>query len=549
MRVIPEKKILVVNKDKLFTDDRHVLFLGSSGTGKTVFVSTLALSRWNAGYKVVAFSLKGEMLTIGFPESDKTMVQRLAEFDKTPTAYPHEVLVPFTKSKFDSGSSKKMKTTLPRHTAEFIEFQRQMKAEGRLYGWSQFKPFKISFKQLRVTDLTTMLSTATPTGIATLELLFRTQNFKSLGDVIGSLIRLSSKDKSVGEKLVVSSTGGSGESEIGATNTYLGLLRLLANLQESGFICEESSAYKLDLDAIMRDKETITTFDLSNCEPSLGFLVFVSIMRQCLELRNKKAYPKMVLVIPELPNYAPSDSRISPYAIGAGSTVSALTILQTLSRESRLLGVTLLADAQRPQDIDSSVRSNFGWLSVSATQPKNVDWIAESLFPVPATVAQNLPTLKIGYFYVQDLSSKLYAYPLVVAPTPCHHRRAGEDIWSWIYRQPFVKRIQYEDDTTETLGVQIKRPVKASTKAQPKMLDLLKARLVEIKASGVESITLEEVKTVAGLGKDVNLQRLIADFHGLGKVLGYKLTKKRIDNGKNSPVSWVFQFTANKGVA
>ena len=275
------KKVTWIGKDKLFQDRRHILITGQTGKGKSAFLETLCFDRWYSGAKVIIFSLKSETCQLGFPERNKNMCNLIRnKHFKLPRPYPHQVLQPFIVSAFNQVKNNTMQVELPKHSDYFVNFQKQMRDEGRHYGWSNWEPFKLSFKQMKAEDLLVLLQNATPAASTVLEMLFKSKDFASLDVIIRNLISLVAKE---GNELRIGTDKTDFEASIGKKETFAGLLRLLSNIQKSGFLCGEKNGFKLDLAKLMDDTEQITTINLADCDSAFSFLIFTAIKQSKVE--------------------------------------------------------------------------------------------------------------------------------------------------------------------------------------------------------------------------------------------------------------------------
>ncbi len=410
---------------------------------------------------MIIFTLKSEAITLGFAEDDPVLVRALRyDHNKRPRPFPTEVLVPFVRNRFQIEGNK-MSVTLPRHTDKFVEFQEKMAGEGRDFGWLDMKPFKIAFSDLRADDLLVLMRNATVSAQISLDTLFKLREFKSIEEFITVLVQLVD-DKNY--KLSIESKDGS--AAIGRKEIFGGMLRLVSGLQRSGLLCDDDNQFRINLDEVLQDSGTITTIDLSRCEQSYAFLIFCVVVRKILELRLTKKYPSMFLAIPEAANFCPSKASISPDAASSG--FSSLTVLRTISRESRLLGVTLALDSQRPADLDATVLSNIGWVVSGGLHAKDAAWLSDNFNFIPLNVRAKLPSLQAGVFFVQRIGAQNFLYPFFGAPCQGRHRKAGESVFDWINAQAFVESVTYTDTLNDSLRVVIKKSGDVSVGSEEK---------------------------------------------------------------------------------
>jgi len=301
------------------------------------------------------------------------------------------------------------------------------------------------------------------------------------------------------------------------------LLRLMSNIQTTGFICDSKNRYKLDLDKVMRSDE-ITTFSLGELEnDSFKFLVFVTIMRKVIDLRYNRNYPKqLILIVPELSEFAPSKSSISPAAVGG---FSSLTIMQLISRRSRILGITLVADTQIPQQCDRVVLANFGWVVIGNSTKEAVDWVHKNVVRVEEE-PDRFPTLQKGVWYVSRMGGKDYSYPVFVAPCLARHKRPREDARDWVSKQRGIKTENYFDYLSNPLFVNIGKPLpKVTGRDSKRRMD----RLFIFLAKQVPPVDLTLKEIVEGMGEvDFDLYTVKSYFPHIRErllQLGYEFKK------------------------
>lgn len=448
-------RIRIVGDDTLFQDWMHILTMGTTGSAKTNFNESIACDKWLEGHKVICFDLfKYECCQLGFP-TDKELSSII--YNKYPSnnplelprAYPHEVLVPFAKTKFDETHRKgEMLINLPKHTNNYIKLQ-EKKENG---GYTYWKPFKLPFMLLEASDLLILLRHPTSAAITATEFLFRSKAYPTIESIMSDVIGLASKE---GTQLNVGFQNLEYSAQIGKMDIYQGLLRLLSTVQQSGFLCEEDNPYILDLDSIMQSDE-ITTFSFANLpDRPFAFMIFCSIMKNILKLRRDKKYEKeLILLIPELADFAPSTSSISPEATVEG--FSSLTILQILSRHSRIFGITLLCDTQTPQDCNQTVLTNFGWFVIGNSKRRSIDWFDKNIFRLPDVIhfkAENLQTGCFGIIQMKATSS--YSYPAFARPCLARHKHRNEDVLGWIRHQKNIENVEYNDCIKSPLVINV----------------------------------------------------------------------------------------------
>jgi len=526
-----------VNKRFTALDDlRHKFFAGMTGTAKTNFVESLAGYEWSKKRKVIMFTLKDECCQLGFPETDKSLVKLIkTDFFSCPRPYPTEVLVPFSKSAFESKQTNKMHLVLPSHTKEFIDFQKEQRDLGRDYGWSEWKPFKLRFSDMKVPALMSLSGKPTELGQTLLGLVSETKDYETIEELFISLTRLSAKkDNPKGSALVIGSQEQDIESEIGKHESFLALLNLITSVQKTGLLCNSKSPFALDFDAMLRDTETITVFNLSSLETKFAFMVFVTVIGQILSLRlrspvvidkvsgkrkfTSKSFPPLVTCIPELSYFASRKKSYNPLS------AESLSVIQYISMQGRILRWTLVGDAQAPQDVNPSVLRNFGWICATRCQEEVVKYIHENIVPLQPPVKYALSGLKVGVYAFIQIGSTEYFYPCFVRPSLAYHRKPQDSVLEWIGEQPFVVQREFDDVIPAGLKIQEVRRGENIGESIKEIIDkAVKENKLELKKLEVKQT--KELKLKAEKRLETEKKKLRKEFEGILKKNKEKLVK------------------------
>ena len=446
---VAAKTLRVLSEDRVFADNAHIMVCGLTGSGKSNFIETIALDKWLKNYKVIFFDLfKYECCQLGFPETGEMARVIRRDFPPSvPRGYPHKVLVPFVVTRLNKAIENTMQMNLPKHNNAYIEEQKKKGIDAAYTVW---QPFKLSFLRLDPDDLVVMMKAMTQSGTIATDFLMNTQDFQTMEELISTMVGLASKQ---GLQLQVGFEGYPYQAQIGKPEVYQALLRLFSRIQRSGLICNEKNQYVLDLEKEMESDE-ITTFSFANIDDrNYKFMVFVSIMRQIIDLRAAKRFKKeLLLVIPEAPQFAPRKVSISPEAIGG---FSSLTIMQLFSAQARILGVTMICDMQIPQQLDNTVMSNFGWVVLGTLHEGAVAWINDNVIRIPEAIKDKISGLQVGVFCVLQVGTKDYSYPAFTVPCRARHRRRKEDVILWTNKRRNVEVIPYQDHIKNPLYVQL----------------------------------------------------------------------------------------------
>ncbi|TAK79868.1 MAG: hypothetical protein EPO20_30500 [Betaproteobacteria bacterium] len=464
-------------KLEVLADKSHRITFASTGSAKTSYNERIAQAVWKGGKTKVVIIDRAtwEGCQLGFPEDQPDMVEMIRNtYNQLERPFPHEVFVPFAREKYLEEKGNRMEIKLPRHRQGFIEYQKKMRDEKRYYGWSVWKPYKITFSSLRASDLITMLRSTTDAGAMTIEFLFKSREFRNMRDLIKELITLSSNQSD--KFLAVSMDDDSENPEtagIGNQGTFKSVLRHLSNLEKSGIICDDESAFALKLDKVMRDKETITTFTYANVEDSLGQLLFGNMMRQIMHLRatateKGKQYPQLYILTPELRFWMPRNAADAGLSAGGPGPV-----MRDALAQGRIRGITIAADTQTPQQISPTGLHNFQWITIGRNQTDAIKYVHEDIYRLPKPILDKADKLEKGRFGIVEVGNNDYNYPVFACPSLARHRIPGENVIEWVASQDpdFMEMVTYSDELRESVKVRIaKMPTKVRTESPVKLL-------------------------------------------------------------------------------
>ncbi len=459
---------------EILADKSHRITFASTGSAKTSYNERVAQAVWKGGKtKVLIINMAAwEACQLGFSEDQPDMVDLIRNsYCQLERPFPHEVLVPFAREKYLEKKGNKMEIKLPRHRQGFIEYQKKMRDEGRYYGWSVWKPYKIPFSSLRASDLITMLRSTTDAGAMTIEFLFKSREFRNMKELIREIITLSSNQS---DKFLAVSIDDDTENpetaSIGNQGTFKSVLRHLSNLEKSGLICDDDSPFAMNLDKMMRDKETITTTTVSNVEESLGLLTISNTLRQILHLRTQagesgKPYPQLYILTPELRILMPR------HAVDAGlSAGGSGPLMRDALAQGRIRGITIAADTQTPQQISPTGLHNFQWITIGRNQTDAIKYVNEDIYRLPKPILDKADKLEKGRFGIVEVGNNDYNYPVFACPSLARHRIPGENVIEWVASQDFVDMVTYTDELRESVKVRIaKMPTKVKTESPVKM--------------------------------------------------------------------------------
>jgi hypothetical protein len=296
-----------------------------------------------------------------------------------------------------------------------------------------FKPFRIAFSDLSQLELCVLLGNLNPEQSEIIKSLKKSK--KTLKEFIEAL-----QDKEFMERCLVTCN----------RKEYLDILRRVDNLNQTGFICEKEDPLALDLEKILRDKGTITSFSCFNVEDrNTLFLIVGFLLRKIYALKRKQAnsfdpYPETVIGIREIQNIAPARGQSAMYAF-EGQRISAET-LGLIVREPRDIKIRILADSQNPASIARPIRAGFGTMSIFRVDAIQLKAITE-LVMLPFDVQFKVQRARLGIQALKLQPSEEFDgdvtgvhFP-VVYPPPESWCKSPDDSFFAIWRQhngPFV---------------------------------------------------------------------------------------------------------------
>lgn len=315
----------------------HAISYGASGTGKSVHTKSCAEKFYNGipeeqipPHKIIDIYDEGrlENCFYAFENPDDWMFKlrkyRTGEPNEiwNPQAYPFECYIPVC-------------PTTPKKLP------------------SMFKPFKIAFNNLDEAEFQILLGTLSSYQKSVITLAWDQINPNTTFQEFINLMKdLVSDTKLKIENKVI---------DICDDRTGIIILQKINKLNKLGLISDKADELSLNLDKVMRDKETITSFSFTFLEDqNIRHLLWGYLFRRIYYLRMKKKYyqyPDLALIHRELQNNAPARGKKSSLSYD-GQGIS-LEFIKKIIAEPRDVGVRLIADSQDPLKIDSDVRKGF----------------------------------------------------------------------------------------------------------------------------------------------------------------------------------------------
>jgi len=217
---------------------------------------------------------------------------------------------------------------------------------------------------------------------------------------------------------------------------------------ESLFTIQWSSPEELEgaLNKLQRGADTLNSLDEEEF-----MLVFVNVMKKILNMRLTKKYPKLLIYIPEISNYAGNTQ----------STFVSKKLIRRFLKESRDAGIRMVIDTQRPQDVDSSVRNQATIVYIGRMQKESVDFIDKNVMEIPRinNVFWRIPYLEIGRFLKVWDNGRDWRYPLYVAPPESRKKEANEDIFDY-YERKGIKFKEIIDESSHKQKIMLMSQIK-----------------------------------------------------------------------------------------
>jgi hypothetical protein len=222
---------------------------------------------------------------------------------------------------------------------------------------SVFKPFRICFSQLSLTEFKLLLGKLTPKQDRTVNLAWssmiaekKKKTFENLWELIKGFI--SNKKMEVNDTQFTVC-----DSEDGA-DLYL----KIDKIWQLGILTTKEDPLKLNLKEIMRDTKTITAFSFFNIkeeDENIRYVLYGYILRRIRKLRTKALkdpaqnamYAELALLVHELQDICPARGQEDP-ACAEGQ-------IAKIAKKPRDVMIWLHADTQDPSAIYKPVRDNF----------------------------------------------------------------------------------------------------------------------------------------------------------------------------------------------
>lgn len=223
----------------------------------------------------------------------------------------------------------------------------------------------------------------------------------------------------------------------------------LKTVNSTGFIRDTDSDYNIDLDEVMRDKDTVTVLYTGHMDLLSGKLMAIGyVLNKIIELRENddiNSYPPLTITAREFWKISPHKRRRARDS-RASSLQSVLTEdFEELLRRVRHLRISILADTQESKDIAKSIREQFSlYVIMEATKnalydicswcgvddPEGVQRTIDSKPGVCTIVGRLEPTV--------NRKKVDYVGPVHIAPAKYHHLSTSNDGSGWSARKKYL---------------------------------------------------------------------------------------------------------------
>lgn len=207
--------------------------------------------------------------------------------------------------------------------------------------------------------------------------------------------------------------------------------KVLEDLARTGFIRTEDDPYALDLEAIMRDPDTITVFGQSAIGTEFGRLVAVAHLVDAIyRTRRQDGFPPCVALLRELHEITPQRNRTGLSERASKLQEAIASRVSKLFRKQRFYGIEVLCDTQYPSDAQKGVRDgitraiafdlNYSDLEilfeVTPSSRRAIDSCERSMSSKTghgAVIGRSQPTV--------DRENIEFLSPVKFLPSPAHH--------------------------------------------------------------------------------------------------------------------------------
>lgn len=364
----------------------HSLITGMSGQGKSVWVRWLEEEFYRRGCKIIDLYDDGayEGDFIAFPANNPLILNKFTNWiGNAQNKEPYHNFI---------GGYRPKGYLMECYVPAVPELPRKLP--------NCFKPFTISFNDLTKYEFSILLGKLSGPEKLIMSIIWdnlkKKENFgeflKTAADfILDSRITIQGKNMRAGD-----------------VAASLSLLQKINSLGQSGIVSDDDDPRNLDLDKIMKDKKTITTFSFAEMDDEnkkhllRGYLLRkIYTMRK---IRKYSQYPELVLLHRELQNSAPARGKFSSEA-SEGQKI-ALEYITKIMGEPRFVKIRLIADTQTPKKLDATVRTGFTNYFMFKMNQTALDSLVEENFTLPIPVYFGIPKLEQGQYAVASVPQK-----------------------------------------------------------------------------------------------------------------------------------------------
>ncbi|MAH50109.1 hypothetical protein CMI37_30090 [Candidatus Pacearchaeota archaeon] len=193
----------------------------------------------------------------------------------------------------------------------------------------------------------------------------------------------------------------------GATN--MSLMRDIKKWKVSGMFSK--GVDKINFEDILKDKNTLTSFSTFLLETDQEPVAYAMILKNILEAKKRRLIKhRIVLYIREVSNFMRSGKGFEEWAL-------CRRYILMIIREGRDLGIDIICDTQRPLDLPTMFRNQFGYYIAMKMNFGDAEKMLE-VQEIPRNIIGKVPHYGLG----QALLATGMRWDAPVHFPPCPHR-------------------------------------------------------------------------------------------------------------------------------
>lgn len=418
------------------------LFVGGTNAGKSATASTEAEDRYNAGNKIIDLidKKKFENGVYDLPQSSEEM-RNIRERMELP--------VDFTESDIHKNPDLELLHPL---TTELYDINIPVEEGGEGIEDSVFDVFTIPAseipKNVLITYIDSMLTSTMKTSLST------------------AYSEVDKKDDWTLKDLAEQIRNQNDIESDAARNRITNVLKMLQN---NGYIRDKSCPHSLDMDEVMHNNDTITSFTQVHMSAADRLIIQCYIIDKIIELRSEnsstsdKKYPDLTVVMRELHSFVPHQRLTVSDQQGESLQKNKIpNLFKDLLMEQGHIRVDLIADTQVPTHLNKNARTGFNRyviLQLDESDLKNVlGWTQGASKSAYKKLENNL-TSKAGEAGIvgqteptTNSTSLSYISPIKYAPPSWHH------IDREVHDDGFECRVELTDEELQPLDIKTELP-------------------------------------------------------------------------------------------